>query len=712
MARSGCGSFVLACLVYYAPRQRFAALKTLESNWCCMSAKAHLKSVKVLVSGSVILLILCITCWAQAPETPSRVNSSTQVHWSGTVSDVRGRGVEGAEVFVFASYLGERHATDYLISAVSNAEGRWRAELELTPTEFQTQLCQNVYVFWQKAGHCCDFFHVPCLFHDESKNKNKLSPGNLKLIVPAGKASLSVKAVRGDAPRAGAVVRIANEHWPKLYPANRKPEGEAGVGTRLDEILHPVARTDEHGVARFEDLAAGTYRILVAERDSEGLYVAQVDPEGEINSASYRGVSLRPGEDRRFNAAVYEQTNCAALQVLQADGEPASWETTVFEYCHGTSLEGATGSGGWIDERGRADFSFGKPGLWRMYVRERELGGVMTRVEPPCYEAAGVVAVSPLLENAPPTVLTSRWVERDEVARRSRKMVRRDAKFSEVDGRVFYADGKTPACGARILALEAKTADEVYRTRSDASGRFSAKCYPQPAGDSTESVIVALLPGVCGATVVPLSSTERERDWSIELPQAMSLRGRVTIDGKSTSQWNNQIRVLAAYEVQDKLAELLSIRVSPDKDGSFELAGLTPGRYRIQASMDDIWLSSSVSLVVKPDGVESEPLALDIGRPGVRSVIRCVDRAGKPVAGIQVELQRPTGPLAKVLWPVTFTADGAGILNLPPLEAGRHTLRVPSLQNAADPAKRSEHTITIKELTPDLRPLELDLVVD
>ncbi|MEX2139259.1 MAG: carboxypeptidase-like regulatory domain-containing protein [Pirellulales bacterium] len=530
--------------------------------------------------------------------------------------------------------------------------------------------------------------------------------------MPSTKGTLSVKAMRGDAPQADAVVRIANEHWPKLYPANRKPDGDTGAGERLDEILHPAARTDEQGFARFDDLAPGTYRILAAERDSEGLYVVQVDPEGQRRSPSYQGVPLRAGEDRRFTVAVYEQSNHVSLQILQADGEPASWETTAYQYDHGAGFEGASGIGGWIDERGRADFSFGQPGLWRMYVREREIGAVATRVDPPCYEAAGVVAVSPLLENAPPTVLTSRWVERDEVPRRNRNQSWRDAKFSDNAGRVFYADGKTPAFGARLLSLEPKTAHAVYQTRSDALGRFHAKCCnvaSQQARDSTEPVIVAMLPGECGATLVPLPATEPSQDWSIILPKAMSLRGRVTVGGKSISEWNNQFRVLAGYEGRGKLDELLSILVTPDKDGSFELAGLTPGHYRIQASMDGIWLSSNASLVVEADGVRSEPLTLDIGRLGVRSVIRCVDRAAKPVVGIQVDLQRPTGPLTNVLWPVTFTSDGAGILNLPPLEAGRHTLHVPSLQ---DSAKRSEHTITIKDLTPDLRPLELDLVVD
>ena len=37
---------------------------------------------------------------------------------------------------------------------------------------------------------------------------------------------------------------------------------------------------------------------------------------------------------------------------------------------------------------------------------------------------------------------------------------------------------------------------------------------------------------------------------------------------------------------------------------------------------------------------------------------------------------RPDGPLTKALWPKDFRTDGAGVLQIPPLETGRQTIRV------------------------------------
>jgi hypothetical protein len=627
--------------------------------------------------------------------------------------DDQGRVVAAAEVFIIAEYSGERHSTKYLLSAISDARGNWSAELGLTPAEFKHQSCKNVLLFGYKAGQSCDFHSFPFLTHDDPKKESKNTvTRDLEFVLPSSKATLSVKATRGSTPQVNAIIRIANEHWPKLWPANIKHAGDAGAGERLDRILHPAAHTDEHGVARFDDLAPGTFRILTADRDSQNLFIVQVDPEGQGRSPNYQGVPLRPGEHRHFTVGVYEQSNSAPLQILQADGQPASWEKTVYEYYHGTRFfEGGVGSGSWIDEKGCARFNFGKPGLWRMHARERGSGGEINRVFPPRVEAAGVLAVSPLLRNAPFTVLTSRWVERDELRRPNRDETWRDAEFFAVEGGVFFADGKTPALGARLLTLEPTSARVVHQAKSDALGRFLAKTYVStpPSARPADPMILAMLPGQCGATVFPFSAKVPPREWSVTLPKAMSLHGRVTVGGKSAKDWNNQFHVLAAYEGRGGLGELLSILVSPDKDGSFELAGLTPGRYRIQASMDDIWLSPSVSLVVDADGLRSEPLLFDIGRPGVPSVVRCIDAAGKPVVGIKLELRRPSGPLTDRLWPAMFTSDGAGIVNLPPLEVGRHVLCVPSLR---DPAKRSEQTITIDELEPDFQPLDLKLVID
>jgi hypothetical protein len=51
-------------------------------------------------------------------------------------------------------------------------------------------------------------------------------------------------------------------------------------------------------------------------------------------------------------------------------------------------------------------------------------------------------------------------------------------------------------------------------------------------------------------------------------------------------------------------------------------------------------------------------------------------KAGELSSVGDVELMRPAGPLAELLWPTSFPIDGAGRAYLPALEAGEHTVRL------------------------------------
>ncbi|MFO0850960.1 MAG: carboxypeptidase-like regulatory domain-containing protein [Gemmataceae bacterium] len=53
-----------------------------------------------------------------------------------------------------------------------------------------------------------------------------------------------------------------------------------------------------------------------------------------------------------------------------------------------------------------------------------------------------------------------------------------------------------------------------------------------------------------------------------------------------------------------------------------------------------------------------------------------VDAAGRPLPGRTVTVDRPHGPLSAALWPAGWTTDGAGRVDVPALEAGRHQIRV------------------------------------
>jgi hypothetical protein len=279
-------------------------------------------------------------------------------------------------------------------------------------------------------------------------------------------------------------------------------------------------------------------------------------------------------------------------------------------------------------------------------------------------------------------------------------------------GQVYLPDGKTPAAGARLALFLPTLWPPVGHGLADALGQIHLRggwYSAQPPekerpGSPTEPVLVAYLPGAHGAAVVPVKA-DRDRALKVVLPPALHVRGKVTVGGKGARGWDNQLHVLAAYEGKGKLDDLLSLRVSAEADGSFELAGLTPGTYRVQAAMDGIWLSPAVRLTVTADGVPREPLTLNIGEPGAAGVLKLVNRHGEPARGIEATVVRPDGPLAAELWPAHFTSDGAGVLNLPPLEAGTHRLHFKGFAKV--------HSLVIPPLSETRgRPTERRVVVE
>jgi hypothetical protein len=141
---------------------------------------------------------------------------------------------------------------------------------------------------------------------------------------------------------------------------------------------------------------------------------------------------------------------------------------------------------------------------------------------------------------------------------------------------------------------------------------------------------------------------------------------------------------LAAYEGRgkDRLASVLNVETTAQEDGSFELAGLTPGRYTIQAALDDIWLSPSVAVDVADR--PRDPLTLAIPHPGEPAVVKVIGPDGKPVPGRAITIDRPAGPLTTLLWPAQFKTDGAGEARIPALEARRHRVQVKGTDVSAE----------------------------
>lgn len=248
---------------------------------------------------------------------------------------------------------------------------------------------------------------------------------------------------------------------------------------------------------------------------------------------------------------------------------------------------------------------------------------------------------------------------------------------SHLTGKVFLSDDRTPALGAQVLYYEVGSTEPALFAITDALGALQTRgVWRNANGGSAQSgtstpLLVAFLPGACGATIQtsPVRSDDPVR---LVLPPPISLSGRVTISGKAPTSRPGNVHVVAAYQNKGILNSALSVATSADADGHFTLAGLTPGRYLVQAALDEIWLSPPERIEVAAKKLK--PINLTIPSPGAPVRLQLLDSGGNPVVEKSIEIDQ-RGPLA-VLWPRQWTSDAAGTIYIPTLEAGRHRIRI------------------------------------
>ena len=251
---------------------------------------------------------------------------------------------------------------------------------------------------------------------------------------------------------------------------------------------------------------------------------------------------------------------------------------------------------------------------------------------------------------------------------------------TRIDGRVTLADGTTPAFGARIAYFPPGYPRVTFGAVVDAGGnvRPRAQRFTLSEGDEFElpdhGLLIAMLPGRTGATILEVEEMPETVD--LKLPPAIDVAGQVTIGEAKFNSVPGTTQVYAKAQSNDpRVTAVQSRRAAVRPDGSFVLAGLAPGEYRVQAVLDGIWLSRSVALVVSTEGETKVP-ALTIAQPagGATVIVTTVD--GQPAPGVQIEILRPDGPARDATWPAAFITDGAGRVHVPALEIGEHVVRL------------------------------------
>lgn len=279
-----------------------------------------------------------------------------------------------------------------------------------------------------------------------------------------------------------------------------------------------------------------------------------------------------------------------------------------------------------------------------------------------------------------------------------------------LNGSVTLADGATPARGASVTLIDRESGQQIASTKTGPSGNIvPAICDGYlpilVALKKREYVVVASIPGVTGKVAVPYDPDQPLR---LVLPGELVAHGHVTVAGTEPVRLNSSFRILAKRTDADVLGGELDVEAPVQADGSFDLACLAPGIYRVQASMDDIWTSETQTVTVESGRILD--MHFDIPAAGNPVDLQIVDADGHPAAGATLAISHPDGPETDRLWPKTFTADAAGHLYVEGLCAGEQTIVLLGDRDDSADKPLATFTVDIPALTPGSPATEKRLV--
>ncbi len=293
----------------------------------------------------------------------------------------------------------------------------------------------------------------------------------------------------------------------------------------------------------------------------------------------------------------------------------------------------------------------------------------------------------------PNGVLKRDFVAEPRSAESSKKRRENDNKIASLVGTVLLPDGITPALNASVWITDDNDLYPRFGFVADATGRvrLSGRAsrgvpsdlfhnrYPplMPPGGPKERVLVAFLPGSHGATVLPFPPGAEAKPVRLTLPAATAMSGTVTVGGQPLSTVPGFARVRATPVGQGQITDLLAVETTAQADGSFTLAGLTPGvTYGVQASLENVYVSPEVRVLVPVNMTGDLPeVLLKLPQPG-KPVAVSVGKGYADAHATRVE-KLPGGSLARQTYPLFYVVDGAGDLRVEGLPAGKWHLRLP-----------------------------------
>jgi hypothetical protein len=484
---------------------------------------------------------------------------------------------------------------------------------------------------------------------------------NLVLRGPGG--DLSVEVTNNNGPVSGAKVLLSSDNKDKngLYSLYDERNVSDPPTASLKQLLTPLVTADAHGMAHFQDLLPGRWKIIASQSpDRDSLQNILIYDTGgdEFDYSVADGISVQAGRERYFNLKILAESNTVTCQILRPNGAAYSGPSLNFTFSRGHGGRyGWGGMGAGPPGYSTVIYQAGIDGLWHVTFHFKDDPTVSAASNNLFDDAEGVFALSPSLN------LSSRIV---------------------------------------LHAVRSALSTPVYNPDSQEDGITEPRQSARNSGDNTtdETTVASVKTEVDllrRSQVNPVEPLMRKVEMSgardaIDqshlhdtgkvpwCPGPRDLCGTITVGGGQVSKLTSAFTVRAEYLGSSQESDAASVEVSAQADGTFVIDGLRPGRYMVQASRDSVWLSKSQTMDFS--GFRSiSPITLDIPPPGAPTLITIVGKKGEPICETSVAFDAPNGPLTDRLWPTTFRTDGVGEIEFDGFSEGNHTITIAGMSH-------------------------------
>lgn len=195
-----------------------------------------------------------------------------------------------------------------------------------------------------------------------------------------------------------------------LQYANLRDAWAAGgaESAAIQDAAYPEATTNVEGVARFDRLQPGLYRLVVARSPQAGRRSLYGFPN-DGSTAESRGIGVQVGQTTRYRMNMGNQGGQLRFRVLQDNGAPLTMSQAPFDF--GPAATASSSGHIVLDPSGLGTWSVGDPGIWQVRVNYRESPGLYSPLPEPHFQAAGYVATSPNFRGEYVPTFRARYVD-------------------------------------------------------------------------------------------------------------------------------------------------------------------------------------------------------------------------------------------------------------------------------------------------------------